>query len=198
MSSAEHERALTGLLDRLQEVAQRDEKPSIQDLVEQIGSSSFPALMLMFALLAVSPASAVPGVTTLVAIAELLMAVEMLAGTKKLWLPNFVSSKRIERQTLQNAIDWLRRPLAFVQKHLRERLTHFVEPPWFYLPLFLVLSLTLFMPFMEIIPASGSIAGAAIAFFAAGLLCRDGLLICFSVGTTVVLASVIFTFVFAG
>jgi hypothetical protein len=42
------------------------------------------------------------------------------------------------------------------------------------LPLFLILGLTLFMPLMEAIPTSGSIASAVIALFAAGLLARDG------------------------
>jgi len=37
-----------------------------------------------------------------------------------------------------------------------------------------VLLLTLFMPFMELVPTSGSIAAAIIAIFAAGLLTRDG------------------------
>lgn len=36
------------------------------------------------------------------------------------------------------------------------------------------LCLTLFMPVMEIVPTSGSIASAVIAVFAAGLLTRDG------------------------
>jgi hypothetical protein len=40
--------------------------------------------------------------------------------------------------------------------------------------LVLILGLTLFMPVMEVIPTSGSIASAVIALFAAGLLTRDG------------------------
>ena len=38
----------------------------------------------------------------------------------------------------------------------------------------MVLSVTIFMPFMEIVPTSGSIASAMIAIFAAGYLMRDG------------------------
>ncbi|WP_422785329.1 exopolysaccharide biosynthesis protein [Qipengyuania benthica] len=49
-----------------------------------------------------------------------------------------------------------------------------------FLPLFLILALTLFMPFMEIVPTSGSIASAVIALFAAGLLTRDGALMLFA------------------
>jgi hypothetical protein len=36
------------------------------------------------------------------------------------------------------------------------------------------------MPFMEIVPTSGSIASAVIALFAAGLLTRDGALMLFA------------------
>lgn len=48
------------------------------------------------------------------------------------------------------------------------------------MPLLLVLSLTLFMPVMEVIPTSGSIASTVIALFAAGLLTRDGLVVALS------------------
>ena len=40
--------------------------------------------------------------------------------------------------------------------------------------LLLILGLGLFMPFMEVIQTSGSIASEVVALFAAGLLTRDG------------------------
>ncbi|MEG3662460.1 exopolysaccharide biosynthesis protein, partial [Celeribacter halophilus] len=54
------------------------------------------------------------------------------------------------------------------------------ERPWFWIPLTLILCVTLFMPFMEVIPASGSIASAVIAMFGAGFLARDGVLVVIS------------------
>jgi hypothetical protein len=45
-----------------------------------------------------------------------------------------------------------------------------------------ILCLALLMPFMEIIPMSGSIASAIIAFYAAGLLMRDGVVVLLALG----------------
>jgi hypothetical protein len=74
----------------------------------------------------------------------------------------------------------LRRPVHFAESFLRERLTFLFHRPWLWLPLALILMLTLVMPFMEIVPTSGSIASAVIALFAAGLLTRDGALVVIS------------------
>ena len=40
-----------------------------------------------------------------------------------------------------------------------------------------MLAIAVFMPVMEVVPTSGSIASIVIAFFAAGLLTRDGALV---------------------
>lgn len=44
----------------------------------------------------------------------------------------------------------------------------------------MVMALSMFMPFMELVPTSGSIASAMIAIFAAGYLMRDGRVVIFS------------------
>jgi hypothetical protein len=74
----------------------------------------------------------------------------------------------------------LSKPVGFVEKFLKVRLTFVFHRPWLWLPRLLILFLTLFMPFMEVIPASGSIASAVIAVFAAGLLTRDGAVVLIS------------------
>lgn len=81
----------------------------------------------------------------------------------------------------------MRKPVHFVEGFLKPRLTFLFHRPWIYLPLVLILSLTLFMPFMEIVPTSGSIASAVIALFAACLLTRDGAL---AVASFVLLAGI--------
>lgn len=76
--------------------------------------------------------------------------------------------------------------MRFAERFLRPRLTFLVKRPGVFLPLLACLAITAVMPFLEIIPTAGSIASIAIAFFAAGLLTRDGGLIL--AGLTVVVA----------
>lgn len=72
-------------------------------------------------------------------------------------------------------------------------MTFLLDRPWSFLPLGLVLVLALFMPFMELVPASGSIASGVIALMAAGFLTRDGGLVIVAMGLLVVIPVVAWT-----
>jgi hypothetical protein len=167
--------ALSEVLDQL-EGAVEGESVRVGKIVDGLGHHSFAALMLVFALISTSPASAIPGVTAVVAVIVLLLVVQMIAGRKCVWLPGFVTKRELGADKLCKGIGWLRKPVRFVERFLRPRLGFLYHRPWLYVPLLLILGLTLVMPFMEAIPTSGSIASAVIALFAAGLLTRDGVL----------------------
>src|SRR5690606_21591654 len=163
------------VLDQL-ESSVHDENIAVAEVIEKLGPHSFASLMLVFSLISTSPASAIPGITTVVAAVVFILVVPMIAGRNCLWLPDFITRRRMSSEKLCKGVGWLRKPVHFVERYLKARLTFLFQRPWLWLPLILILCLTLFMPFMEIIPTSGSIASAVIALFAAGLLTRDGAL----------------------
>jgi hypothetical protein len=167
--------ALSDVLDRL-EGSTGGDSVAVGDVVEQLGHRSFAALMLTFSLISTSPASGIPGITAVVAALVFLLVVQMIAGRDCVWLPEFVTKRRMSTEKLCKGISWMRRPVRFVERFLRPRLDFLYRRPWIYLPLVLILGLTIFMPVMEAVPTSGSIASAVIAIFAAGLLTRDGVL----------------------
>lgn len=178
-SAGKRTHALSDVLDRL-EGAARGESISVGDVVETLGHKSFASLMLVFSLISTSPASAIPGLTATVAALVFVLVVQMILGRDCVWLPDFVTRRRMETDKLRRGVAWMRRPVRFVERFLGARLTFLLHRPWLYLPLVLILGLTLFMPVMEVIPTSGSIASAVIALFAAGLLVRDGALVVLS------------------
>lgn len=171
--------ALSDVLDQL-ETSAGSETVSVQEVVDKLGRKSFASLMLIFSLISASPASAIPGITATVAAIVFLLVGQMIFGRECLWLPRFISRRRMSSAKLCKGIGWLRKPVIFVERYLKARLTFFLHRPWLFLPLGLILLLTLFMPFMELIPTSGSIASIVIALFAAGLLTRDGGLVLLS------------------
>ncbi|MGF7162954.1 hypothetical protein FHS85_004612 [Rhodoligotrophos appendicifer] len=180
MSDEEQEpTTLSEVLDQLEQLVDGD-TVTIDQMVQQMGSHSFASLMLIFALISTSPASAIPGITTLVALIEFVLVAQIILGREVAWLPSFISRKGLSSEKLCEGIRWLRRPVRFIEKFLKPRLHILLVRPWIYLPLSLILALTLFMPLMEVIPLSGSIASAVIAAFAAGMLTRDGLLVALS------------------
>jgi hypothetical protein len=167
--------ALSDVLDQLESAVEGD-RVTVGTIVERLGHHSFAALMLVFALISTSPASAIPGVTAVVAAIVFLLVVQMIAGRNCVWLPGIVTKRELAADKLCSGIGWLRKPVAFVERLLRPRLGFLYHRPWLYLPLLLILALTLFMPFLEAIPTSGSLASAVIAMFAAGILTKDGAL----------------------
>ena len=183
--------ALSGILDEL-ERSISGEEISVEDVVNTLGHSSFAGLMLAFSLVSTSPASAIPGITAAVAVLVFILVAQMMVGRKSLWLPGFVTRRRLSTEKLCKGIRWLRPPVRFVERFLKPRLTWLFHRPWMWLPLTLVMALTLFMPFTEIVPTSGSIASAVIALFAASLLTRDGVLAIISLGLLSTLPVAIF------
>lgn len=175
----ERTRALSEVLDQLEQSA-HDDSIAVQEVIERLGHKSFASLMLIFALISTSPASGIPGITATVAAIVFILVVQMIIGRECVWLPGFITRRHMPTAKLCKGIGWLRKPVHFVERFLRPRFTFLFHRPWLYLPLVLILALALFMPFMELIPTSGSIASAIIAFFAAGLLTRDGGLVMLS------------------
>jgi hypothetical protein len=193
----ERTRALSGVLNQLESAAIGD---SIQvgEVVEHLGRKSFASLMLIFALISTSPASAIPGITATVAFLVFILTIQMILDRDCVWLPGFIAKRRMATDKVCKGIGWLRKPLQFIECFLRPRFTFLLHRPWILLPLILILALTLAMPLLEAIPTSGSIASAVIALFAAGLLTRDGALVLVSFALMLILPLTIWQFGFTG
>ncbi|MGB7406964.1 MAG: exopolysaccharide biosynthesis protein [Pontixanthobacter sp.] len=182
------------MLDKLQDVLD-GEKTTVREVVEHLGDKSFASLMLIFSLIAASPASAIPGITAIVAALVFMLVVQIIIGREHLWLPQFILDRRMSSATLRKGTDWLRKPVKFVERFLKPRLRFLLHPPWEYVSLILVLALTVFMPFMEVVPTSGSIAAAIIALYAIGRLTGDG---AFVLAATMLLSAVPFALYYFG
>lgn len=165
--------ALSEVLDRLEGAAHGD-SVAVDEVLQTLGPSSFASLMLVFSLISLSPASAIPGITAMVAAIVFILAAQMLAGRDSVWLPRVVTRRRMPTAQLCEGIRWLRRPVRGVERVTKPRLGVMFRRPFLRMALIPILGLTLFMPLMEAVPTSGSIASAVIALFAAGLLMRDG------------------------
>ncbi|HBB82903.1 MAG TPA: exopolysaccharide biosynthesis protein exod [Sulfitobacter sp.] len=166
---------LDGVLDQMENLSGGDDRQiTVEEIINCLGKHSFASTILAFSLISTSPASGIPGVTAFVGLVVMFLVVQMIVGRDSLWLPGFIMRRDIAADKLREGVKWLRRPVRFVDRFLHERTTFLLHRPWIYLPLIMVLLLTMFMPFMEIVPTSGSIASAMIAIFAAGYLMRDG------------------------
>lgn len=164
---------LTHLLDTVEEAAQ-GETVSVQDVLDHIGDRSIMPIVLAISLILVSPLSGIPGLSTVAAIIIVLVMGQALMRRDHLWLPQTLSKREIKAERLETAVNWLRKPSAWVDKHSHPRLRILTSGPLRWLTLGLCLVLPMVWPFLEFLPFVTSIGACALALMTFGLLTRDG------------------------
>jgi hypothetical protein len=168
---ADEGRAASELLDDLV-AAFPGEKTSVGALIDQLDSRAHGVLLLVLALPMCIPN--VPGISTIFGVLMLAPALQLVMGSRRLWVPQRVRRWEIEsaplRRTLRTAIPTLRR-VEYLIKPRWSRLTRF--------PITILVGLqTLLMALILIlpIPFANWPPGMTVAITSLALLQRDGVL----------------------
>jgi hypothetical protein len=150
---------------------------ALRDVLAAMAEDSFILLMLVFALLLVSPLSAIPMATTAFGLTIASILLQYFLRRRTVWLPGFLLDRQVPVARTLMALDWLEKPARWLDRRLRPRLRWVLEPPLALGLKMLVCAAAFCAPLMEVIPASGTSVGAAITLFGAGLLARDGVFV---------------------
>tara|TARA_R110002012_G_scaffold294391_1_gene490516 strand:- start:4438 stop:5070 length:633 start_codon:yes stop_codon:yes gene_type:complete len=170
-------RPVRDVLNRLEDRAQ-EHRVALGELVEASGVTSFVPALMVPALLVVSPLSGVPFFSSICGITIAFIAAQLLFKREHLFLPNMLLSKKVSGRRLREGLKKLRRVADYLDRHTQvDRLHQFVGPGGRIIPQILCVIAGALMPFLEIIPFSSSILGAAVLSFSVGLLTRDGIFV---------------------
>lgn len=169
--------SIEDVLECVEEAGATDERVSVGEIVHRIGEGAFPPLMLAPALVVVTPASAIIGLSTFCGMIVALVAFQMVIGRDRLWLPAFILNRTMRQQRLERILGHIERPARFIDRLTRRRLTILVDPPMARLWALICLLLSLIIPVLELVPMSSTIIAATISLFALAMLARDGLLV---------------------
>jgi hypothetical protein len=168
--------------DILKELAQRatGERVSLRDIVEALGERAFGVLLLIFALPNAVGLGTIPGVSTLFGVPQIFVAVQMVMGRERLWLPAWLLDRSIARRDFQTMVD---KSLPHILK-----IERFLRPRWSALStttaerllglVFLLLAVIVSLP----IPFANQPPAVAMAFIAIGLIARDGVYVTVGLG----------------
>ncbi|MBR9764219.1 MAG: exopolysaccharide biosynthesis protein [Rhodobacteraceae bacterium] len=167
-------RSLGDILDKLENAA-HDGRVSIGDVVDEVGTRAFAPIILVPALILVSPLSGIFGLPTIGATFIGLITVQKLLGREHVWLPQILQRREVAESKLKKAISWLRKPCGWIDRRTHTRLTALVSRPANLVTLLVILAICLVIPALELLPMVTSIFATAISLFAIGLLTRDGL-----------------------
>ena len=153
-----------------------DGAPQVRHLVKALGELSFAAMLLTPALIVVTPASGVFGLPSVAGIVIALIALQMVAGRKHIWLPDWIMRRELRRDRFRQALAVLRRPVGWIERMTRRRLIWLVTPPFDRALQLLCMVCGLVMPLLEFFPLTSSILGLAVMLIAMAMVAEDGLL----------------------
>ena len=172
--------SITDILREIKSSAAESDEVSVRDILDMVGRRSFGPVLLLAGLVILAPLIGdIPGVPTIMGSIVFLVAIQLLVGQKKLWLPNVLLKQSAKKKKLINAIEKLEKPSAYVDKLIKPRLTCLTNG-WLTYPIAgICLCISVAIPFMEFIPFSANFAGAALTAFGLSLIAKDGLLAMF-------------------
>ena len=179
MSTAEKSaNNLESLLDDTEGAAKRaGGEVTVGQVMDSIGRRSFGPLLMLPALIAFTPLGGVPLLPTALATIVVLIAAQMLIGMDHVWLPQAVQRRGVGADKLAKSVDWLRPAARVIDKLIRPRLDHLMQPPFVQAAAFVCLLVALTVPPLEIIPFGGTVSWVAIGLFGLALIAHDGLLV---------------------
>ena len=164
------------ILDDLNALADDESDVSLGDVIDKIGPRGSGALLLMPGLMGITPVGAIPGVPTVLGLFTIVIAVQILFGRDRLWLPGVLRNRAVEDDKLAEAVGKLRGPADWIDRHFGNRLAALTSAPARIGAALACIALGAILPPLEVVPFAALIPFAAITLLGLALTLRDGLL----------------------
>jgi len=167
--------SLLTLIDEIEHLSERDDHPSLQTVLDAFGPSGSLPVMILVAMIVVSPLSGIPLLSSTAGLTIAFIALQLAAGRRTPWLPKWVRTRSIPRDRLSAGLERLGPVARFLDRHSRPRLRFVSRPPLSQAVLLLCGLCGLAMPLLELIPFTSSLMALAVTCLGFSLLTRDGL-----------------------
>lgn len=165
------------LLDRIDSTTAEPHQVSLGEVVDAVGKRSFVPLLLVAGLVMLAPVIGdIPGVPVLMGLVVILVAGQLLMRRDQLWLPGWLSRRKVSSSKIQKTISWLRRPARWLDRWSKPRYHVLVNHASVFVIAATCIAIAAATPVMEVVPMSANLAGAAITAFGLALLAHDGLI----------------------
>jgi hypothetical protein len=183
---------LEQLLDKLSGTGRKGGDVRVGHLLDAAGRRGFGPVVLLVGVILVTPLSGIPGMPTLMGLMVLLTLGQILFGRTRFWLPAWITQRKVPRESLLRAFEWLRPWARKIDRRIRPRLTWMFKGPGLYATVLMCMVIGAAMPATEVVPFSASIAGLALSVYGLAMVSRDGIVAilawCLSIATPVMLA----------
>lgn len=182
---------LEQMLEHIAGLTSDNDRLSMRQVVESVGSRSFGPMLLIMGITLFSPLSGIPGMAVFAGLFVMLIAVQMLVGRKNFWLPAFILDRSVPQDKLVKAINWVKPTARRIDRLIKPRLNFMLHPSSTYLIAGLCVTVAAALPFLELVPFSSSIVGLALAILGLALVAHDGLLVLIAVAFIITAGSLL-------
>lgn len=164
------------ILSRVEELAAGRSEVDGNMLVRSFGRRSYGPLLLLPALLEISPLSGVPGFASVMALLIALIAAQAILGRECIWLPNALSKRSLSSSKVRKASATMRPLAERLDRWFHGRLRRLTGGAAVRVAAVACLLLACTVPFLDFVPFASTAPMAAIALFGLALLVHDGVL----------------------
>lgn len=152
-------------------------EPITIDLIERIsGGRTVGPLLLFPALVAMSPATIIPGIATLVGFNTVLVAGQVALGHQSIWIPQWLRRRQIPKRLAPKLLKFLKPVGEVADEVAKPRAAWLTAWPLRRAGAVVCVLIGCALPIMEVIPFTSTVAGAIIAVYALAITMRDGFL----------------------
>ena len=163
------------VIGELDELAAQNTEVCIADVLDDFGARSFGPIIMILALIELTPIGAIPGIPTALATLIALIALQLLFGKDHIWMPQFVQKRSVESKKLHKAVGKLRGVAHWLDAHSRDRFNFLTKGIWLKSAALAIIVLCVTVPPLEMLPFASSAPMLAIASIGLALIVRDGL-----------------------
>lgn len=189
--SSQHDADTIGaVVEGIKQIARDQDEVSIGDLIRTFGDRSFAPLMLVLALVGISPVGGIPTVPTILAGCIALIAGQRLFGRSHMWLPQFITRRGISSDKLTKGSGALDTMAKVLDKVAKKRIAVLAGPTARQVVAGVIVVLCLSMPVLELVPFAAAGPFLAIAILSLAIMVRDGLVML--VGGLLALAALVY------
>ncbi len=176
MTDAQSNDAPTGrIADRMEEKT-GGETVSVGDMIEAAGQRAYGPLILLLALILVTPIGSIPGASILTGIVLALLGGQMLLSRSSLWLPGWLGRVTVKSDRVDKSISKVRPALKKIDRIPRPRWERLVDRPWTTVTAAGVTAMAVLLFPLAFIPWGVLPPAFALLFVGLGLTGKDGLL----------------------
>lgn len=170
--------ALGAILDEVIAVAVADDDGQLRAdrVMVAFGEASLLPLLVVPAILVVSPLSVIPVFSSVCGLSIFVISVQLIAARRHLWLPGPLARRRLPAARVIAALTRIRPIVDWVDRRTGRRLAWLTAPPVDMAFKVACALAGLAMPFLELVPLSSSLLGSAVCLMALGLIVRDGVI----------------------